>query len=138
MTHAELLARYRKRHGTLVEPVQGFGSLDRTLHLAYSIGRRRGFTDLGTYVAKPGDHGIGPPAFAFDLGRSDRFHNRGWQYLKARRLFALYVREHLGLSINYVILGDRIWSRERGLHSYGPDRSHFFHMHVSGIHGPEV
>ncbi len=43
----------------------------------------RGFTDLGTYVNKPGDHGIGPPCFAFDLGRKDRFLFKGWDYLKA-------------------------------------------------------
>jgi len=55
--YPELLARYRKRHGKLVEPVQGFGSLHNSLHLAYSMGRQRGFTDLGTYVNKPGDHG---------------------------------------------------------------------------------
>jgi hypothetical protein len=134
VTHAELLARYRKAHGALVEPVQGFGSLDPSLHLAYSIGRVRGFTDLGTYVDKPGDHGIGPPCFAFDLGRKDRFLMKGWSYLKARRLARLYVREHLGLSIEYVILGNRIWSRERGWHSYDRDRSHYFHLHVSGHH----
>lgn len=134
MTHAELLARYRRRHGALVEPVQGFGSLDSTLHLAYSIGRVRSFTDLGTYVDKPGDHGIGPPCFAFDLGRKDRFYFKGWGYLKARRLARLYVREHLGLSIEYVILGDRIWSRERGWHAYTVDHSHDFHLHVSGVH----
>lgn len=140
-TNAELLARYTKRHGELVAPVQGFDSLHKSLHLAYSIGRVRGFSDLGTYVAKPLDHGgypnppAHPPAWAFDLGRRDHFLYRGWDYLKARRLFRLYVREHEALNVEYVILGDRIWSREKGLHSYGPDRSHFFHMHVSGHHG---
>ena len=129
-----LLDRYRKRHGKLVEPVQGFDSLHPTLHLAYSIGRQRGFTDLGTYVDKPGDHGEGPPAWAFDLGRKDRFLFKGWNYLKARRLAKLYVREHRALNIEYVILGRRIWSRTHGWHAYTRDSSHDFHLHISGHH----
>ena len=134
MTYAELLRRYRDKHGKFVEPRQGFHSLDGSLWLAYSMGRKRGFTDLGTYVNKPGDHGIGPPCYAFDLGRSDRFLFKGWGYLKARNLAKLYVEEHEGLHINYVILGMRIWSRERPYwHEYGGDRSHMFHIHVSGV-----
>lgn len=117
-------------------PRQGWSSLSKSLHLAYSMGRQRGFTDLGTYANKPGDHGIGPPCYAFDLGRKDRFYNRGWNYLKARRLAKLYVAEHDALHINYVILGRRIWSRERPY--WHPlttgDTSHDFHIHVSGTH----
>ena len=135
-TYAELLARYRAKHGKLIEPVQGFDSLHKSLHLAYSMGRVRGFTDLGTYVNKPGDHGIGPPCYAFDLGRKNRFFFKGWNYLTARRLAKLYVAEHEALSINYVILGRRIWSRERPY--WHPlttgDTSHDFHIHVSGVH----
>ncbi len=136
MTRAQLLARYRRKHGELIEPRQGFGSLDASLHLAYSLGRVRGYTDLGTYVAKPGDHGIGPPCFAFDLGRKDRFYNRGWNYLKARRLAKFYWRHHVALSVEYVILGMRLISRERPY--WHPlttgDPSHQFHIHVSGHH----
>jgi hypothetical protein len=135
-TYSELLARYRARHGKLVEPRQGWDSLSKTLWLAYSMGRKRGFTDLGTYVDKPGDHGIGPPCYAFDLGRKDRFLFKGWDYLKARRLAKLYVAEHDALHINYVILGRKIWSRERPY--WHPlttgDTSHDFHLHVSGTH----
>jgi hypothetical protein len=135
MTKPELWARYRAKHGKLVEPTQGFHSLDSSLHLAYSIGRVRGFTDLGTYVDKPGDHGIGPPAFAFDLGRKDRFLFKGWDYLKARRLAKLYWAEHRALDIEYVILGHKIISREKPYwHYYGPDESHQFHIHVSGVY----
>jgi hypothetical protein len=133
--YPELLARYRKKHGKLVEPVQGFGSLHGSLHLAYSMGRQRGFTDLGTYVNKPGDHGWNDKdrmAAAFDLGREDRFLFKGWNYVKARRLAKLYVREHRSLGIEYVILGRRIWSRTNGWHSYTHDSSHDFHIHVSG------
>lgn len=139
-SYGELLARYRLRHGKLVEPTQGFDSLAPSLWLAYSMGRKRGFTDLGTYnpnsklpSGAPSDHAL-RPAQAFDIGRNNRFFNRGWNYLVARRLFNLYVKNARALNIEYVILGDRIWSRERGLHSYGPDRSHFWHIHVSGHH----
>lgn len=134
MTYGELLRRYTKKHGKLVEPRQGFQSLDSSLWLAYSMGRKRGFTDLGTYAAKPGDHGYWP-AHAFDLGRSNRFFNKGWNYLVARRLAKLYVKHHRALNVNYVILGDRIWSRQYPYwHHYGRDRTHFFHIHVSGVH----
>lgn len=114
----------------LVEPKQGWRSLDHRLWKAYAIGRNRGYTDLGTYANKPGDHGYWP-ARAFDLGRKDRFRFLGWGYLKARRLVKFYVRYHRELNIDYVILGDRIWSRRRGWHAYTRDSSHFFHIHVS-------
>lgn len=140
-SYAELLRRYRKRHGQLVEPRQGFGSLHPSLHLAYSMGRVRGFTDLGTYVDKPLDHGgkpsrRGPPAWAFDLGRKDRFLFKGWDYLKARRLVYLYQRNYRALNIEYVILGKRLWDRDSGWRYFSdPDGSHSFHIHVSGHHG---
>jgi hypothetical protein len=138
VTYAQLLKKYHSKHGKLVEPVQGFDSLSKTLWLAYSMGRSRGFTDLGTYVNKPGDHGVGPPCFAFDLGRKNRFFFKGWNFLAARSLAKLYVQEHKALKINYVILGDKIWSRQKPYwHHYGPDRSHFFHIHVSGIHATQ-
>lgn len=134
MTYRDLLQRYRRKHGHLVKPNQGWDSLDKSLWLAYSIGRKRAFTDLGTYVNKAGDHGIGPPCFAFDLGRVNRFYNKGWNYLVARRLALFYVKEHESLGINYVILGQRIWSRERPYwHALTTgDTSHSFHIHVSG------
>ena len=133
MTYKELLARYRNTHGKLVEPKQGWTSLHSDLWLAYSMGRVRGFTDLGTYANKPGDHGFWP-AWAFDLGRNDRFYNKGWNYLKARRLAKLYVEHHEALNVNYVILGMKIWSRSKPY--WHPlttgDTSHMFHIHVSG------
>lgn len=135
MTYAELFHRYRKKHGKLVEPRQGFHSLHSDLWLAYSMGRKRGFTDLGTYAAKPGDHGYWP-SYAFDLGRNNRFYNRGWNYLVARRLAKLYIKEREALGINYVILGRRIWSRAKPYwHKLGTgDTSHDWHLHVSGVH----
>jgi hypothetical protein len=150
MTYDKLRQRYLKAHGKLKEPRQGFSSLHPSLWLAYSMGIVRGFTDLGTYVNKSGDHGwddVHRQALAFDLGRKDRFLNRGYNYVKARRLAKLYVRNHKALSINYVILGMRIWSRswdkarqgpkawnpELGWHRYDGDTSHMFHLHVSGV-----
>jgi hypothetical protein len=133
-----LPALYRRRRKkrlarqVLIEPNQGWGSLDRSLWEAYSEGPRRGFLDLGTYVNKPGDHGVGPPCFAFDLGRKDRFLFKGWNYLKARRLALWYVKNHGRLNIEYVILGRRIWSRTFGWHAFTRDSSHDFHIHVSG------
>ena len=130
MTYAELLRRYRAKHGKLVAP----DSLQPDLHLAFSMGMKRGFTNLGTYGRKPGDHGY-YPSWAFDLGREDRFLFKGWGYLKARNLAKLYVENHKALHIEYVILGMRIWSRSRPYwHDYGGDRSHMFHIHVSGHH----
>ena len=140
MTYGELLHRYRRKHKRLVEPRQGWDSLHSSLHLAYSLGRVRGFTDLGTYVNKPGDHGWDDRrrmAMAFDLGRKDRFLFKGWGYLKARRLAQMYVKHHKALNIEYVILGRRIWSRSRPY--WHPlttgDTSHDFHLHVSGHYG---
>lgn len=138
MTYKELLARYTKKHGKL----HTSKNLDKSLWLAWSMGLERGFTDLGTYNPKSllpsgakSDHALGPPCFAFDLGRKNRFFFKGFQYLTARRLFKLYVAEHQALSINYVILGKKIWSREKGFHDYSDsDGSHAFHIHVSGVH----
>ena len=133
MTKYELLRRYKKKHRQLVKPKQGWDSLNQNLWLAYSMGRKRGFTDLGTYANKPGDHGH-TPSDAFDLGREDRFLFKGWGYIKARRLALLYVKYYKQLDIEYVILGKRIWSRERPYwHSFDRDSSHMFHIHVSGI-----
>lgn len=126
---------YLKKHKKLVEPKQGFRSLDPSLHLAYSIARVRGYTDLGTYANKPGDHGKWP-ALAFDIGRKDRFYNKGWNYLKARRLARFYWKNRNELAINYVILGNKIISRQYPYwRPFTRDTSHFWHIHVSGTGG---
>jgi hypothetical protein len=139
MTRATIRRRYRAEHGALKQPRQGWTSLAQPLWLAYSIGIAHGFTDLGTYVAKALDHGgtdthRGPPAWAFDLGRKDRFLFKGWGYLKARRLAKFYWENHLALDIEYVILGHNIISRSRPYWHYysDPSGSHSFHIHVSG------
>lgn len=137
MTYQELKQRYVQKHGNLVRPKQGWYSLHKSGWLAYSMGIKRGFTDLGTFVDKPGDHGGHPrgtpPAWAFDLGRKNRFFFRGWNYLVARRLAKLYVEYHIPLNVDYVILGRKIWSRSKPF--WHPlttgDTSHDFHIHVS-------
>lgn len=138
-TYATLLARYKAKHGKLVEPKQGWASLAPALYLAYSMGRKRGFTDLGTYVPKALDHGglpwaRRPPAWAFDLGRKDRFLFKGWGYIVARRFAKFLWENHRALNIEYVILGHKIISRSKPYWHYYPDTggSHSFHIHVSG------
>ena len=100
------------------------------------MGIVRGFTDLGTYVNKSGDHGWDDNrdmAAAFDLGRKDRFLFKGWGYIKARRLAKLLWENHIALGIEYIILGKKIISREHPTwQPFTRDSSHMFHIHVSG------
>jgi hypothetical protein len=138
-TRAELKAAYHKKHGPLKRPRQGFDSLAAPLWLPYSMGIARGYTDLGTYVPKALDHGgkpdeRHPPAWAFDLGRKDRFLFKGWNYLKARRFVKLLWENHKALDIEYIILGNKIISRNHPFWRHFEDRggSHSFHIHVSG------
>lgn len=123
----------------LVRPKDGFMSLHQNLWKAYSIARNRGYTDLGTHVVKPNSDHAYNPARAFDIGRKDRFFNKGFRYVKAAILMRFYVKHAKELDIDYVILGMVIWSRSKGWHRYRGDRSHMFHMHVSmwwkGKHG---
>lgn len=143
MTYQQLYAAYIKKHKRLVEPRQGWGSLHRSMHLAYSIGRKRGFTDLGTYVDKPLDHGwddVHRMARAFDLGRRlPVFWRTKWGQRSAWAYCNLLVKEHQALGIDYVIFRDKIWSRRHPYwRYYGPDKSHFWHIHVSGSVGKNL
>lgn len=115
-----------------VEPRQGFSSLDRRLWDEYTIGRNMGLWDLGTYnkastlpSGAPSDHSV-DPAVAFDLGFSPQ---TGYDNAKARKFFHLMAGAE---GIHYVILGNKIWSVEKGLHSYSDSYSHAGHIHVSG------
>ncbi len=131
-TYPELLATYKKKHGKLVAPA----SLQQSLHLAFSMGIKRSFTNLGTHAKKPGDHGY-YPAWAFDLGRHNRFFNKGWNYLVARNLAKLYWKHRLALNVEYVILGRKIISRQHPTwRPYTRSTTHDWHIHVSG-HGPQ-
>lgn len=125
-------ARSVRRPSRLVEPKQGWGSLNRILWPAYSEARRRyGFTDLGTYNSAsklpsgaPSDHAV-LPAMAFDVG----FPGGGWANLKARA-FAIWTAGRP--EVEYTIVGDRIWSarwKVWGSYRYG---GHLSHVHVSG------
>lgn len=116
-----------------VEPKQGFASLSRELWELFSIGRQDpySFSDLGTYnpasrlpSGAPSDHAL-LPAKAFDLGIRP---TTGWDNQLARQ----YFWEAVGRpEVHYVILGNRIWSKEKGVHSY-TGGGHENHVHVSG------
>ena len=126
------LLQYQPPTPVLVEPKQGFRSLDSTLWEAYSVGRRLGLSDLGTYnpasrlpSGTPSDHAVFP-AFAFDLGVSPQ---NGFDNPTGRRFFELMEGRP---GIHYVILGDLIWSTEKGRHAYTAG-GHENHCHVSGV-----
>jgi len=115
----------------LIEPNQGWASLQKDLWEPYSRGRHLGFSDLGTYnpasrlpSGAPSDHAV-YPARAYDLGISPA---TGYRNEKAKAYFWDLVEEP---EIEYVILGDKIWSRSRGFHSY-TGGGHDNHIHVSG------
>lgn len=115
----------------LVEPLQGWESLHKSLWQAYSTGRLMGLTDLGTYNPAstlpgggPSDHSV-YPAYAFDLGCTPQ---TGQRNPTAKSFFQKMVGRP---EVEYVILGDLIWSRSRGLHSYTAG-GHDNHVHVSG------
>lgn len=115
----------------LVEPLQGFASLHKSLWEAYSLGRQMGLTDLGTYnpasrlpSGAPSDHSV-YPAFAFDLGIEP---DTGWDNATAREYFWKVCRRP---EIEYVILGNKIWTNTRGLRTYTAG-GHLNHVHVSG------
>lgn len=116
----------------LVEPIQGFSSLHRSLWQPYSTGRSMGLVDLGTYnpasrlpSGAPSDHSVNP-AYAFDLGFDPA---TGYEHPVARRFFDLMTGHP---SVEYVIVGDRIWSDDgRGVRPY-TSGGHESHVHVSG------
>lgn len=121
-----------------VEPYQGWGSLDPDLWDAFSVCRNLGLVDgpgtaSGTYNPAsrlPGgglsDHAR-RPALAFDLD-TDPDGPAGWDSPRAQRAF----REMMGRpDVEYVILGDKIWSRRGGLRAY-TSGGHLNHIHVSG------
>ena len=143
MTYQQLLAQYKAKHGKLVEPRQGFDSLNDSLWLASSLGIMRGYYDVGTYANKPGDHSWGDRngkpgvALAFDIRRKGWLGRFGWGYRNARKLARFYWEHHEALNINYVIVGRELISRSRPY--WHPlttgDTSHDWHLHVSGSDG---
>lgn len=115
----------------LVEPRQGWNSLHRSLWEPYSIGRNMGLSDLGTYnpasrlpSGGPSDHAA-YPAMAYDLGV---YPSIGYKHPVARKYFDMMVGRP---EIEYIILGNKIWSKSRGLHEYHSG-GHENHVHVSG------
>ncbi len=123
-------ARPRCSHdgAVLVKPRQGFASLRKDGREAYTLGRRLGLSDLGTYnpaSTLPGggksDHAY-HPARAFDLGLT-KVGTRE----RARWFFRRMIDRP---EVEYVIFEDKIWSRNKGLHAYTAG-GHLTHVHVS-------
>lgn len=117
----------------LIAPNQGFASLHRSMWRVYSEGRRRGFTDLGTWnpasrlpSGRPSDHSV-YPAYAIDFGIDP---DTGWNNLKAR-MFAIWLVKQP--EVEYVILGDRIWTSWRQFWGRYRSGGHMNHIHVSGV-----
>jgi hypothetical protein len=118
----------------LLKPKQGFDSLRKDGWSLYTLGRRLGASDLGTYNPKatlPGggksDHAYNP-ARAFDLGNTQAFDvARAWWY---------YRHAKNRPEVEYVIYKSLIWSRDGGERKYTAG-GHATHVHVSLRH-PEV
>jgi hypothetical protein len=111
----------------------GPSSLQSSMWDEYNLARSMisGWSDMGTYnpasrlpSGRPSDHAV-YPAKAFDAGFSPAI---GWAHSSARRFFAAMIGRP---GIHYAILGDKIWSREQGLHGYSAG-GHMNHVHVSG------
>lgn len=137
------MARYKGKLGPRpkVEPASGGrvnashtsdgpDSLAQPLWGLFNYALSQGFTNLGTHNASsrlPGggisDHAVWP-AKAFDIGG----FSGGYGNAKARRMFNWLISQP---GVEYVILGDKIWSRSRGLHAY-TSGGHDTHIHVSG------
>lgn len=118
----------------LIKPRQGFASLRRDGWALYSLGRRLGLSDLGTYnpdATLPGggksDHAFSP-ARAFDLGLT-----KAGTRERARRFYTLCKRRP---EVEYVIFERKIWSRTNGERPYTAG-GHDTHVHVSLLH-PET
>lgn len=130
----ELVRRYTPPI-KLVEPRQGWGSLDRSLWELYAIAvGKYGMTDLGTYNPASrlpsggiSDHAKGPPALAFDVGIDPDI---GMADPEGRAFFNLCSSDR---RVEYVILGDRIGSFKFGSKPYGSG-GHLNHAHVSARH----
>jgi hypothetical protein len=115
----------------LVKPKQGFDSLRQDGWAAYTLGRRLGLSDLGTYnpaSTLPGggksDHAYNP-ARAFDLGLT-----KAGTRARARWFFRRMIDRP---EVEYVIFEKLIWSRDKGLHAY-TSGGHDTHVHVSLLH----
>lgn len=116
-----------------VEPLQGWESLHPSLHYLFSTGRLMGLSDLGTYnphstlpSGAKSDHAV-YPSYAFDLGVDP---DTGYANPVGRAFFNLCIGEP---AVEYVILGDKIASRNQGwtVRTYYGG-GHLNHVHVSG------
>lgn len=108
-----------------------YPSLEHGLWDEWAQAAQEGFSNLGTYNStsklpsgRPSDHAR-YPSRAFDAGFSPE---TGYNNPQARRFF----NEMIGRpGVHYVILGNKIWSTDQGLHPYKYG-GHEGHVHVSG------
>lgn len=115
----------------LIKPRQGFDSLRSDGLALYSLGRRLGLSDLGTYnpaATLPGggksDHAY-KPARAFDLGLTATGTRS-----RARWFYRLCKTRP---EVEYVIFEKLLWSRSSGERPYTAG-GHDTHVHVSLKH----
>lgn len=117
----------------LLAPRQGFPSLHPSLWRLYTLARRAGLRDLGTYNPRatlPGggrsDHAYGPPAWAFDVGS-------GPAELLRYVFEAAVGRPEVDYTILEGVAQPLIWSRAKGgPRPYRGDPTSP-HVHVSGL-----
>ena len=129
-TYGALLHRFVKKHGArkLLRPA----SLHPSLHLAWSMAAARSFYSVGFYAPKPLDHGY-YPSRAMDLRRKRWLSMTGFGWLVAKRFAQFLWDNHEALNIDYVIVGQSIISRAKPYwRPYRGDKSHHWHIHVSG------
>lgn len=126
--------RDRRDGSLLLKPRQGFDSLRRDGWTLYTLGRRLGLSDLGTYnpaSTLPGggksDHAYSP-ARAFDLGLT-----KTGTRARARWFYRLCKERP---EVEYAIFERKIWSRTNGERPYTAG-GHDTHVHVSLRH-PDV
>ncbi len=129
---AKYMSEWKPPPPPLIEPVQGFDALHRSLWDIYSVGRRMGLFDLGVYNPQsnlpsgaPSDHAV-YPAYALDLGFDPDI---GFEHDAARAFFYVALKRP---EVEYIILGNRIGYRRTGLVSYYGYGAHSNHAHVSG------
>lgn len=116
----------------LIEPLQGFDSLHKSLWPIYSAGRSLGLSDLGTYnpasrlpSGNPSDHSV-YPAYALDLGVDP---DNGFDNPVGRKVFDLAMKDP---AVEYVILGNRIGFPSNGVIRKYTSGGHENHVHISG------
>lgn len=132
LTYTQLLRRYLDANGKKYG-FQTPAALHPSLHLVWNMARARSFYSVGFYADKPLDHGYWP-ASAMDLRRKGWFGAFGFGFLFSKRFSRYLWLHHEALGIKYIIVGQKIISRNKPYwHPYTGDKSHHWHIHISGV-----